>query len=156
MDPNSLFLIVIVIAMIAVMWWQSRSSKKRQNQQQEFRNSLKPGDPVATYSGLVGVIESVDLDIDQVVINSEGSLSRWRVQAITQAPVVPNYVTDEEYEQEQAANGQDDAQDDVDSRQDATSDSNADYVNPGEVVEVTEEDIRLEGDVEPDKAKDAR
>ncbi|NEG96832.1 preprotein translocase subunit YajC [Bifidobacterium sp. SMB2] len=101
-SSNSMMLIAIIVVIAGMMWYQSRQSKKQKGKVEDFRSNLKKGDQVATYSGLVGTIEEVDLDIDQVVINSEGSLSRWRVQAITEPPVVPNYVSDEEFAKEQA------------------------------------------------------
>ncbi|MBW3088118.1 preprotein translocase subunit YajC [Bifidobacterium sp. 82T24] len=102
-NSNTMMLIAIIVVIGGMMWYQSRQSKKQKGKVEDFRSNLKKGDSVATYSGLIGTIEEVDLDIDQVVVNSEGSLSRWRIQAITEPPVVPNYVSDEEFEQEKAA-----------------------------------------------------
>lgn len=101
MDPNGMFLIILVLAMVLIMFWQSRNAKKQRSKQDDFRTKLKPGDKVATLSGLIGNIVEVDLDHDQVVLDSEGSRSRWRIQAITEAPVEPKYVSDEEYERSQ-------------------------------------------------------
>lgn len=101
MDPNGMFLIILVLAMVLIMFWQSRNAKKQRSKQEDFRTNLKPGDKVATLSGLIGNIVEVDLDHDQVVLDSEGSRSRWRIQAITEAPVEPKYVSDEEYERSQ-------------------------------------------------------
>ncbi|GGI12906.1 hypothetical protein GCM10007377_03300 [Galliscardovia ingluviei] len=101
MDPNGMFLIILVLAMVLIMFWQSRNAKKQRSKQDDFRTNLKPGDKVATLSGLIGNIVEVDLDHDQVVLDSEGSRSRWRIQAITEAPVEPKYVSDEEYERSQ-------------------------------------------------------
>jgi preprotein translocase subunit YajC len=96
---QSIFMIVIIVVMIGFMWWQSRKQKQRQQQTVDWRTSLQPGSEVATVSGLLGVVKEVDLDHDQIIIDSEGSLSRWRIQAITKPPVVPAYVSDDEVDE---------------------------------------------------------
>ncbi|MCT6878399.1 preprotein translocase subunit YajC [Bifidobacterium coryneforme] len=95
-----LFMIVIIALMILMMWVSGRKSKQQQTAIQDFRQSLKPGDEVATSTGLLGKIASVDQEKEQVVIDSEGSLSRWRIQAITKPPIVPAYVHDDEVDEE--------------------------------------------------------
>lgn len=97
--PGSYIWIIFIIAMFALLWWQSRQQKKQQDKVKDFRESLQPGTPVATLSGLLGTIESVDLDHDSVVIDSEGSLSKWRIQAITEPPIIPAYVSDDEVDE---------------------------------------------------------
>ncbi|WP_445343113.1 preprotein translocase subunit YajC [Bifidobacterium sp. ESL0819] len=96
---SMIFMIAIIALMIAMMWGSSRKSKQQQAAVQDFRQSLQPGDEVATASGLLGKIVSVDLEKEQVVIDSEGSQSRWRIQAITQPPIVPAYVHDDEVDE---------------------------------------------------------
>ncbi|WP_238548575.1 preprotein translocase subunit YajC [Bifidobacterium coryneforme] len=93
-------MIVIIALMILMMWVSGRKSKQQQTAIQDFRQSLKPGDEVATSTGLLGKIASVDQEKEQVVIDSEGSLSRWRIQAITKPPIVPAYVHDDEVDEE--------------------------------------------------------
>ncbi|WP_418968599.1 preprotein translocase subunit YajC [Alloscardovia omnicolens] len=93
-------LIILLIAMVGFTFWSTRQQKKQQQKVQEFRESLEPGTEVATVSGLLGTIESVDLDRDIVIINSEGSLSKWRIQAITEPPIIPAYVSDDEVDEE--------------------------------------------------------
>lgn len=100
MNQNMLFMVVIIVVMMGFMWWQSRKQKQRQQETVDWRTSLKPGTEVATVSGLLGVVKDVDLDHDQIIIDSEGSLSRWRIQAITKPPVVPAYVSDDEVDEE--------------------------------------------------------
>jgi preprotein translocase subunit YajC len=100
MDSTSLMMIVIVVVMIGFMWWQSRKQKQKQQQTTDWRTSLTPGEEVATVSGLLGKVKEVDADHDQIVIDSEGSLSRWRIQAITKPPVVPAYVSDDEVDEQ--------------------------------------------------------
>ncbi|MEE1324778.1 MAG: preprotein translocase subunit YajC [Bifidobacteriaceae bacterium] len=93
---NSLVMVIVIIAMVVFMWWSMRKQKKQQQVQQDWRHTLKPGDPVATVSGLLGTVKEIDIPRDQIVIDSEGSLSRWRIQAIVKAPVVPAYVSDDD------------------------------------------------------------
>ena len=99
-QPSTLILLVLIILMIALMWWISRKQRSQQNKIQDFRKALKPGDEVATVSGLLGTVHSVDLDHDEIVIDSEGSLSKWRIQAITEPPVRPAYISDDEVDEE--------------------------------------------------------
>ena len=99
-QPSTLILLVLIILMIALMWWTSRKQRSQQNKIQDFRKALKPGDEVATVSGLLGTVHSVDLDHDEIVIDSEGSLSKWRIQAITEPPVRPAYLSDDEVDEE--------------------------------------------------------
>ncbi len=115
-QPSTLILLVLIILMIALMWWTSRKQRSQQNKIQDFRKALKPGDEVATVSGLLGTVHSVDLDHDEIVIDSEGSLSKWRIQAITEPPVRPAYISDDEVDEEgnplpkeEAGTGQDKA-----------------------------------------------
>ncbi len=99
-QPSTLILLVLIILMIALTWWTSRKQRSQQNKIQDFRKALKPGDEVATVSGLLGTVHSVDLDHDEIVIDSEGSLSKWRIQAITEPPVRPAYISDDEVDEE--------------------------------------------------------
>ena len=96
---SMLFMIVIIALMIVMMWFSSRRNRQQQTAVQDFRASLKPGDEVATSTGLLGKIVSVDQEKEQVVLDSEGSLSRWRIQAITKPPIVPAYVHDDEVDE---------------------------------------------------------
>lgn len=93
------FMIIILIAMVGFMWWSTRQQKKQQEKVNDFRQSLQPGMEVATHSGLLATVESVDLDRDIVILNSEGSLSKWRIQAITEPPVIPAYVSDDDVDE---------------------------------------------------------
>ncbi|KWZ73480.1 preprotein translocase subunit YajC [Alloscardovia omnicolens] len=93
-------LVILLIAMIGFTFWSTRQQKKQQQKVQDYRESLKPGTEVATVSGLLGTVESVDLDRDVVIINSEGSLTKWRIQAITEPPVIPAYVSDDDVDED--------------------------------------------------------
>ena len=50
---SMIFMIVIIALMIAMMWGSSRKSKQQQAAVQDFRQSLQPGDEVATTTGLL-------------------------------------------------------------------------------------------------------
>lgn len=91
MRDNYLLIIAFLILFIIVIIFSSRRSKKTRDSQEAWLKSLKAGDPVATVSGLLGKIKEIDIKHDQVVIDSEGSLSRWRIQAIVRPPVIPAY-----------------------------------------------------------------
>ena len=96
---NSLVMVIVIISMVVFMWWSMHKQKKQQQVQQDWRHALKPGDPVATVSGLLGTVKEIDIPRDQIVIDSEGSLSRWRIQAIVKAPVVPAYISDDDVDE---------------------------------------------------------
>lgn len=97
---SMLFLILIIVLMFAMTWWSSKKTKQRQQSLESFRTSLKPGQEVSTASGLLGTVVSIDLEKEQVVIDSEGTKSRWRIQAITEPPIVPAYVHDDEVDEQ--------------------------------------------------------
>jgi preprotein translocase subunit YajC len=97
---NYVFIGIIIVVIILMFWWSSRSNKKRQKSVQDFKESLRKGTPIATHSGLLGTIVSIDRDRDEAVIESEGSLSKWRLAALTEPPVVPAYVSDDEVDEE--------------------------------------------------------
>ena len=124
-DPSMLFMVVIIVMMIVMMWWQSKKAKKQQAKVNDFRESLRPGTEVATYSGLLGTVVEVDLEKEQAVIDSEGSRSRWRLAALTEPPIVPAYIHDDEVDEfgnrlEDKAADADEAQKPFDAGQDAS------------------------------------
>ncbi|MBR4399756.1 MAG: preprotein translocase subunit YajC [Aeriscardovia sp.] len=98
MRDNYLLIIAMIIVIIIFAIFSMRRSKKTRTTQEEWLKNLRPGDPVATVSGLLGTVKEIDIRHDQVVIDSEGSLSRWRVQAIVKPPVVPAYAGEEKAE----------------------------------------------------------
>ena len=98
MRDNYLLIIAMIIIFIVFAIFSMRRSKKTRTTQEEWLKSLRPGDPVATVSGLLGKIREIDIRHDQVVIDSEGSLSRWRIQAIVKPPVIPAYAGEEREE----------------------------------------------------------
>jgi preprotein translocase subunit YajC len=128
-----IFMIILIVALIVMMWWSSRRQKKTQQQRDDWRNNLKPGDKVATVSGLLGTIKEADPAHDQVVIDSEGSLSRWRIQAIVEPPVIPHYAdedqdqkSDSSAQQEDASHDSDETENDTDSAESNPSSDNND------------------------------
>ncbi|MBO6021098.1 MAG: preprotein translocase subunit YajC [Aeriscardovia sp.] len=98
MRDNYLLIIAMIILIIIFFIFSMRRSKKTRSTQEEWLKSLRPGDPVATVSGLLGKIKEIDIRHDQVVIDSEGSLSRWRIQAIVKPPVIPAYAEEDKAE----------------------------------------------------------
>ncbi|MBO7671668.1 MAG: preprotein translocase subunit YajC [Aeriscardovia sp.] len=104
MRDNYLLIIAMIIIIIVFAIFSMRRSKKTRTTQEEWLKSLRPGDPVATVSGLLGKIREIDIRHDQVVIDSEGSLSRWRIQAIVKPPVIPAYAGEEREEAKAEAN----------------------------------------------------
>ncbi len=91
--------IVILVALILMMVWMGHTSKKQQQSMKDrenWRQNLEPGDKVATQSGLLAEVVEVLPDYDEIVLKSEDSTSRWRLAAITEPPVRPAYIPDEE------------------------------------------------------------
>ncbi|WP_052323230.1 preprotein translocase subunit YajC [Bifidobacterium sp. 7101] len=168
---SMIFMIVIIALMIAMMWGSSRKSKQQQEAIRDFRQSLQPGDEVATTQGLLGKIVSVDLEKEQVVIDSEGSLSRWRIQAITKPPIVPAYIHDDEVDENgnplpenadahaevTAAEDDDNADDNADGEETAADDTATQNFAASEPEDEAESksDSEPEPEDESDKAKTA-
>lgn len=91
--------IVILVLLILMIVWMGHTSKKQQQSMRDrenWRQNLKPGDKVATQSGLLAEVVEVLPDYDEIVLKSEDSTSRWRLAAITEPPVRPAYIPDEE------------------------------------------------------------
>ena len=76
------FMIVILVALIAMMWWQSRKAKQQQQERKDFRENLQPGTEIITIGGIIGKVVSVDVEYEEIVIDSEGSLLRFGFNAI--------------------------------------------------------------------------
>ena len=101
-----LMLIVMVLVLGGMMWWQSKKAKQQQAERQDFRRNLKPGDEVITIGQVIGKVVEVDEQYEEIVIDSEGSKMRFSFNAIAREYVRPAYVSDEEYEAEQAQKAQ--------------------------------------------------
>lgn len=85
MEP---MILVVVLAMVAMLFFSTRTNKKREQEIVDFRQSLSLGDEVMTGSGLIGVVVEKDLKNGTIVVNSEGTRTRWLQDAITKRPVI--------------------------------------------------------------------
>ncbi|MFR0589901.1 preprotein translocase subunit YajC [Bifidobacterium apri] len=117
LDPN-MVMIVILILFIFMMWMSSRRMKKQQKQQQEeLREAMVPGTLVVLRGGIIATIVSVDEKYEEVVVDSEGSRLRFKLNAVAGKYVRPAFIDDE--------TSQDDAQQDDASDADAENESDA-------------------------------
>lgn len=91
-------LIALIVVMVVMMWFQTRNAKKRQNEMRSFHESLQPGTEVITIGGIIGKIVSVDMQYEEIVIDSEGSLMRVAFRAVNRLYVRPAFISDEEAE----------------------------------------------------------
>ena len=89
-------LIALIVVMVVMMWFQTRNAKKRQNEMRSFHESLQPGTEVITIGGIIGKIVSVDMQYEEIVIDSEGSLMRVSFRAVNRLYVRPAFISDEE------------------------------------------------------------
>ena len=141
MEYMSLILILVVFG--GMMWWQSRKAKQQQAEKQDFRRNLQPGTEVITIGQVIGKVVEVDEQYEEIVIDSEGSKLRFGFNAIAREYVRPAYVSDEEYEAQQAEAAESDA--------DATADDESGQV----AIEASLADNNV--DVTPvDEAEDAK
>lgn len=104
-----LSLIVIVVVFGGMMWWQSKKAKQQQAEKQDFRRNLQPGTEIITIGQVIGKVVEVDEQYEEVVIDSAGSKLRFGFNAIAREYVRPAYVSDEEYDAQQAAQNDSDA-----------------------------------------------
>ncbi|MDR1862073.1 MAG: preprotein translocase subunit YajC [Candidatus Ancillula sp.] len=81
-----LLLLVVLVVFCGMIWFTQRSSRARAQEAEAFRSKISKGDVVMTGSGLIGTIETVDISKNSVVINSEGSKSRWLLDAVRELP----------------------------------------------------------------------
>lgn len=96
---ESIFLIVIVIAFGVMMWWQSRKAKQQRSEMQDFRANLAPGTMVATIGGVIGKVVSVDTKYEEIVIDSEGSLLRFKFAAVNKTYERPAFIDDDDVDE---------------------------------------------------------
>ncbi|KFI76827.1 preprotein translocase subunit YajC [Bifidobacterium mongoliense] len=112
---ESIFLIVIVIAFGVMMWWQSRKAKQQRSEMQDFRANLAPGTMVATIGGVIGKVVSVDTKYEEIVIDSEGSLLRFKFAAVNKTYERPAFIDDDDVDENgNPVDTQDDGVADVD------------------------------------------
>ncbi|MEE8666507.1 MAG: preprotein translocase subunit YajC [Bifidobacterium mongoliense] len=112
---ESIFLIVIVLAFGVMMWWQSRKAKQQRSEMQDFRANLAPGTMVATIGGVIGKVVSVDTKYEEIVIDSEGSLLRFKFAAVNKTYERPAFIDDDDVDENgNPVDTQDDGVADVD------------------------------------------
>ncbi len=85
---DSVGLMVMVGACVLLMWFSGRKNKVAREEAYNFRSSLTKGTEVMTGSGLLGTIVEIDMDTDSAVIDSEGTKSRWVLEALVKPRVV--------------------------------------------------------------------
>lgn len=101
MNSMSLMLIAMILAMFVMTSFSMKKQKKNMEDVRAWRENLKEGDEVATHSGLLGKVVSIDIPHEEVIIDSQGSLSKWRLAAITEPPVRPLYADEQDNNGEQ-------------------------------------------------------
>lgn len=97
LDPN-MVMIVILILFIFMMWMSSRRMKKKQQQQEELREAMVPGTLVVLRGGIIATIVSVDEKYEEIVVDSEGSRLRFKLNAVAGKYVRPAFIDDDEAE----------------------------------------------------------
>lgn len=113
------------------MWFQTRNAKKRQNEMRSFHESLQPGTEVITIGGIIGKIVSVDMQYEEIVIDSEGSLMRVSFRAVNRLYVRPAFISDEEA----AANEANEAESNAESAEDAQASESVEAENTANTAE---------------------
>ena len=126
-------MIVILVALIAMMWWQSRKAKQQQHERKDFRENLQPGTEIITIGGIIGKVVSVDVEYEEIVIDSEGSLLRFGFNAISREYTRPAFVHDDEVDENGNPLPQDDEQGQV-----PMDDAIETAPEPAEVIETSE------------------
>ena len=126
-------MIVILVALIAMMWWQSRMAKQQQQERKDFRENLQPGTEIITIGGIIGKVVSVDVEYEEIVIDSEGSLLRFGFNAISREYTRPAFVHDDEVDENGNPLPQDDEQGQV-----PMDDAIETAPEPAEVIETSE------------------
>ena len=126
-------MIVILVALIAMMWWQSRKAKQQQQERKDFRENLQTGTEIITIGGIIGKVVSVDVEYEEIVIDSEGSLLRFGFNAISREYTRPAFVHDDEVDENGNPLPQDDEQGQV-----PMDDAIETAPEPAEVIETSE------------------
>ncbi|WP_368491437.1 preprotein translocase subunit YajC [Bifidobacterium tibiigranuli] len=91
--------VVLIVLMGGMMWWQSKKAKQQQAEVKTFRENLVPGTEVVSIGGVIGKVVSVDTKYEEIVIDSEGSLLRFKASAVNKTYVRPAYVDDSEVDE---------------------------------------------------------
>ena len=107
-------LLLPMILMFAVLYFfMIRPQKKREKETQKMRSSLEVGDEIITIGGIIGKVVSVDVEYEEIVIDSEGSLLRFGFNAISREYTRPAFVHDDEVDENGNPLPQDAEQDQV-------------------------------------------
>lgn len=96
LDPN-LIMILVLVLFIVMMWM--RMKKQQQQQQEELRQSLVPGTLVKLAGGIIATIVSVDEKYEEVVVDSEGSRMRVKMQSVRGKYIRPAFIDDDDEQQ---------------------------------------------------------
>lgn len=139
------FMIIILVVLILVMWWQSRKAKQQQQERKDFRANLQPGTEIITIGGVIGKVVSVDVEYEEIVIDSEGSQMRFGFNAISREYVRPAYVHDEVDEDGNPLPKDDETADDQDA---------AAQIEAGDVTAADNADAEADDDAEGDEPED--
>ena len=115
MDTGSIVLLVALVIMAVMMLAPAKKQNEAIKRREEWRDNLKPGDKVATQSGLLAEVVEVLPEYDEIVLKSEDTVSRWRLVSVIEPPIRPDEVPADEGEKDSEDNDADDA----DSQEDA-------------------------------------
>ncbi|WP_081867249.1 preprotein translocase subunit YajC [Bifidobacterium bombi] len=91
-----LFMLIIIVVMVLMMWWSTRKNKQQQSEVKNFRESLQPGTLVVTIGGVIGKVVSIDTKYEEIVLDSDGSLLRFRLSSVSKEYVRPAFIDDED------------------------------------------------------------
>jgi preprotein translocase subunit YajC len=99
MNQQYLFLILLAVAFVALIVLPGRQRKKMQAQAQQLQNSLTPGTPVMTTSGMHGTVtglgdSTVDVEISPGVTVTFERRAIMQVSPPTTGPAADGGATD--------------------------------------------------------------
>ncbi|MCH4208540.1 MAG: preprotein translocase subunit YajC [Bifidobacterium sp.] len=109
---NLLITVLIIVVFGVLMWRQTKKTKAQQAAVQDFRSNLEPGTEVITIGGVIGKVVSVDAKYEEIVIDSEGSLMRFKSSAINKTYTRPAFIDDDEVDENGNPLPQEDGADD--------------------------------------------
>lgn len=70
--PNNLLPIILLVLMGGMMFITARGQKKQQQARLDMLSKMKPGDKVVTIGGLYGLVDSIDTEVNTVVLDIDG------------------------------------------------------------------------------------
>jgi preprotein translocase subunit YajC len=98
-DINVLITVLIIVVFGFLMWRQTKKTKAQQAAVQDFRANLEPGTEIVTIGGVIGKVVSVDTKYEEIVIDSDGSLMRFKFSAINKTYTRPAFVDDSDVDE---------------------------------------------------------